>query len=152
MMHSAGRGLAFFLLVGLPLLFGEAARGQQEEPAPFEIRLPPEIRSEQVQAKYFLTGQFGAHGESVKAEPERNAYLIGTSVNHQAAETLKVILYAPGCQIVTIVVPSLSESEKATDVSCEDLSYNLQRKSGAAGTSSQPALRGGNHLHGLLGA
>ena len=46
MMHSTGRGLAFLLLMALPLLFGEASRGQQEEPAPFEIRLPPEIRSE----------------------------------------------------------------------------------------------------------
>src|SRR5208337_4945453 len=121
MIHSTGRGLAFFLLMGLPLHFGEAGRGQGEEPAPFEIRLPPEIRSEQVQAKYFLTGPFGASAELVKAEPERNVYLIGTSVNHQAAKTLKVILYAPGCQIVTIVVPSLSESEKGADVSCEDL-------------------------------
>jgi len=121
MMHSTGRGLAFFLLIGLPLLFGEAGRGQQEEPAPFEIRLPPEIRSEQVQVRYFLTGPFGGQGSFLKAEPEQNAYLIGTSVNHQAAETLKVILYAPGCQIVTIVVPSLSESEKTADVSCEDL-------------------------------
>jgi len=121
MMHSTGRGLAIFLLMGLPLLFGEAAQGQQEEPAPFEIRLPPEIRSEQVQARYFLGGPFGAYGEFVKPEPERSAYLIGTSVNHQAAETLKVILYAPGCQIATIAVPSLSGSEKTADVSCEDL-------------------------------
>jgi hypothetical protein len=121
MTHSIGRGLAFFLLMGLPLLFGEAGRGQQEEPAPFEIRLPPEIRSEQVQAEYFLGGPFGAYEGSVKAETERNAYLIGTSVNHQAAKTLKVILYAPGCQIVTIVVPALSQSERTTDVPCEDL-------------------------------
>jgi hypothetical protein len=121
MMHSTGRGLAFFMLVGLPLLFGEAGRGQQEEPAPFEIRLPPEIRSDQVQASYFLTGPFGSQAGSLKAEPERNVYQIGASVNHQAAETLKVIIYAPGCQIVTIVVPSLSESEKTADVSCEDL-------------------------------
>src|SRR5208337_1307228 len=121
MMHFTGRGLAFFLLMGLPLLLGEAGGGQQEEPAPFEIRLPPEIRSEEVQAKYFLSGPFGCHFTLFFAEPERNAYLIGTSVNHQAAETLKVILYAPGCQIVTIIIPSLSGSEKSTDVSCEDL-------------------------------
>jgi hypothetical protein len=120
-MHSRGRDFAFFLLMGLPLLFGEAGRGQEEEPAPFEIRLPPEIRSEQVQAEYFLTGPFGGQGSFLKVEPERNVYLIGTSVNHQVAETLKVILYAPGCQIVTIAVPSLSGSEKGADVSCEDL-------------------------------
>ena len=121
MMHSTGRGLAFFLLMGLPLIFGEADRGQEEEPAPFEIQLPPEIRSEQVQARYYLTGPFGGYGDLVKAEAESNVYLIGTSVHHQAAETLKVILYAPGCQIVTIVVPSLSGSAKTKEVSCEDL-------------------------------
>jgi hypothetical protein len=121
MIHSTGRGLAIFLLMGLPLLFGGAGRGQQEEPAPFEIRLPPEIRSEQVQARYYLTGLFGGYGDLVKAEAETNGYLIDTSVHHQAAETLKVILYAPGCQIVTIDVPSLSESEKTKEVSCVDL-------------------------------
>jgi hypothetical protein len=121
MIHSAGRGFALFLLLGAPLLLGEAGRGPQEEPAQFEIRLPPEIRSEQVQAKYVLGGPFGVHGEFLKAESERNAYLVGTSVNHQAAESLKIILYAPGCQIVKIVVPSLSASEKSAEISCEDL-------------------------------
>jgi hypothetical protein len=121
MIHSAGGGLALFALMGLPLLFGQAGRGQEAEPAPFEIRLPPEIRSEQVQANYLLTGPFGSQAGSLKAEPERNVYQIAVSVNHQAAETLKLILYAPGCQIVTIVVPSLSESERTADVSCADL-------------------------------
>jgi hypothetical protein len=121
MIHPTGRGLAFLVLLGLPFLLGEAGRGQEEEPAPFEIRLPPEIRSEQVQARYYLTGRFGGSGSFLKAEPERNVYLIDTSVNHQAAETLKVILYAPGCQIVTLAVPSLSGSEKTADVPCEDL-------------------------------
>jgi hypothetical protein len=121
MIHSTGRGLAFFMLMGLPYLLGGAERGQEEEPASFEIRLPSEIRSEQVQAFYYLTGPFGGHGDFLKAEPERNVYLIGTSVNHQAADTLKLIVYAPGCQIVTIKVPSLSESEKTADVPCEDL-------------------------------
>ncbi len=120
-MRFTCRGLAFFLLMGIPLLIGGAGRGQQVEPAPFEIRLPPEIRSEQVQLVYCLTGPFGTYSSFVKSETERNAYLIGTSVNHQAAETLKVILYAPGCQIVTIVVPSISQSEKTAEVSCEDL-------------------------------
>jgi len=121
MVHSARRVLAFLMLLGLPFLLDEAGRGQEEEPPSFEIRLPSEIRSEQVQLTYYLTGPFGSAGSFLKAEPERNAYLIGTSVNHQAAETLKVIFYAPGCQIVTISVQSLSESEKSKDVSCEDL-------------------------------
>jgi hypothetical protein len=121
MIHSKGRAVAFFMFVGLPFLLGEAGRGQEEEPAPFEIRLPPEIRSEQVQASYCLTGPFGTYCDLLKAEPERNVYQIGTSVNHQAAETLKLIVYASGCQIVTTAVPSLSESEKTADVPCEDL-------------------------------
>lgn len=121
MIHSTNRALAFCMLMGLPFLFVEPSWGQKEEPAPFEIRLPSEIRSEQVQARYYLTGRFGSYGGSLKAEPERDAYLIDTSVNHQPAETLKVILYAPGCQIVTLKISSLSGSDKAADVPCEDL-------------------------------
>jgi len=121
-MNHSTRRLASLMFLGLPLLLAVGfSWAQEEEPAPFEIRLPPEIRSEQVQVRYFLTGPFGGLGSFLTAEPEQNAYLIGTSVNHQAAETLKVILYAPGCQIVTIAVPSLSGSEKGADVSCEDL-------------------------------
>ena len=121
MIHSTGRVLAFSLSMCLPFLLSESSRGQSEEPGPFEIRLPSEVRSEQVQIHYFLTGPFGGSGSSLKAEPERNSYLIDTSVNHQAAETLKVIFYAPGCQIVTLSFPSLSDSNKGADVSCEDL-------------------------------
>jgi hypothetical protein len=120
MIRSTVRGFVLLALMGLSLLFGDAGRGQ-EEPTPFEIRLPPEISSDQVQASYSLTGPFGTYVSFLKAEPERNVYQIGTSVNHQAAETLKLILYAPGCQIVTIAVPSLSTSEKTSDVPCEDL-------------------------------
>jgi hypothetical protein len=109
------------MLMGLPLLLAEAGRGQEEEPAAFELRLPSEIRSEEVQATYFLAGPFGAYSGFLKAEPEVNVYRIGTSVNHQAAESLKVIFYAPGCQIVIIVVHSLSASEKNAEVTCEDL-------------------------------
>jgi len=108
------------LAMGLVFIPVES-NGGQNAPAPFEIRLPSEVRSEQVQARYFLTGPFGAHGDFVKAEPERNTYLIETSVNHQSAETLKVILYTPGCQIVTFTVPSSSDFEKGADVTCEDL-------------------------------
>ena len=121
MSHFTKRALAIVALMGLALPLVEAGQGQDKEPAPFEIRLPSEIRSEQVQVHYYLTGPFGGYSGFLKAEPERNSYLIGTSVDHQAAETLKVVLYAPGCQIVTLVVPSLSESNGTAEVSCEDL-------------------------------
>jgi len=112
--------LAVSVLTVLCPFLVKAGLGQQE-PAPFEIRLPSEVRSEQVQVRYFLTGPFGANGGFLKAEPERNSYLIGTSVNHQAADSLRVILYAPGCQIVTLSIGSISEAEKGADVNCEDL-------------------------------
>ena len=121
MSHFKKRAFAIFVLMGLGFLLVEAGRGQEEERAPFEIRLPSEIRSELVQASYCLTGPFGISCDLLKAEPERNSYLIDTSVNHQAAETLKVVLYSPGCQIVTLAVPSLSESNRTAEVSCEDL-------------------------------
>jgi len=108
------------MLMGLCLYLVKAGFGQ-EGPAPFEIRLPPEVRSEQVQVRYYLIGPFGSYGSFLKPEPERNSYQIETSRNHQAMDSLRVILYAPGCQIVTLSVASLSEAEKGADVNCEDL-------------------------------
>ena len=121
MSHFTKRALAIFVLMGLAFLLVKAGRGQEEEPARFEIRLPPEIRSEQVQLGYRLTGPFGSAYGFIKAEPERNSYLIDTSVDHQAADSLLVIMYAPGCQTVMFTVHSLSESDKTREVSCEDL-------------------------------
>ena len=120
MRHFAIPALSVSTLMGL-LFFSAPAGLGQDEPAPFEIRLPSEMRSEQVQVRYSLTGPFGSYGGFLKAEPERSSYLIETSVNHQAADSLRVILYAPGCQIVTLSIASISEAEKGADVNCEDL-------------------------------
>jgi hypothetical protein len=120
MRHFTVQALSVSILMSVLLFSIKPGRGQNETP-PFEIRLPSEVRSEQVQVRYFLTGPFGGNGGFLKAEPERNSYLIETSVNHQAAESLKAILYAPGCQIVTLSVASISEAEKGADVTCEDL-------------------------------
>ena len=120
MRHFAIHALSVFTLIGL-LFFSAHAGLAQDEPAPFEIRLPSQVRSEQVQVRYFLAGPFGANGGFLKPEPERNSYLIETSVNHQAADSLRVILYAPGCQIVTLSIDSVSEAEKGADLNCEDL-------------------------------
>ncbi len=121
MSNSRHVALACIILMSLPFLIVEAGGEQKDGPAPLEIRLPPEIPSEQVQLFYDLTGPFGTHIGLVKAEPERNSYLIDTFVNHQAAETLKVMLYASGCQIVTFTVTPLQDSERERDVTCEDL-------------------------------
>ncbi len=120
MRHFTIPALSVSISMGLLFFSAHAGLGQ-DQPAPFEIRLPSEVRSEQVQVRYYLTGPFGANGGFLKAEPERNSYLIETSVNHQAADSLRVILYAPGCQIVTLSIDSISEAEKGADVNCEDL-------------------------------
>ena len=120
MRQSTAPAFSLSMLMGLFFLAAGAGLGQDQTP-PFEIRLPSEVRSEQVQIRYFLTGPFGANGGFLKPEPERNSYLIETSVNHQAADSLRVILYAPGCQIVTLSIASISDAEKGTDVNCEDL-------------------------------
>jgi len=120
MRHFAIPALSVSIAMGLLFFSAHTGLGQ-DEPAPFEIRLPSEMRSEQVQVRYSLTGPFGSYGGFLKAEPERSSYLIETSVNHQAADSLRVILYAPGCQIVTLSIASISEAEKGADVTCEDL-------------------------------
>ena len=122
MSHPTRRRLALVMFLALPLLVAEGSSlAQQQEAATFEMRLPPEIRSEQVQYVYHLMGPFLNYCGRERAEPERNSYLIETSVDHQAADRLQVILYAPGCQIVTFEVRLSPEEERSREIPCEDL-------------------------------
>jgi len=121
-MNHSTRRLASLMFLGLPLLLAVGfSWAQEEEPAPFEIRLPPEIRSEQVQLFYVLAGPPAGTSGWLKPEPERNSYLIDASVDHHPADSLTAILYAPGCQIMTFTLRSSPESEKTREVYCEDL-------------------------------
>jgi hypothetical protein len=107
--------------IGILLAQGSQAGGQ-EPTGPqqgFKIALPPTVKSEQVEIQYFLTGAFGGYGSFIRAKPGIQEYQIDMMFEGQPANTLKAIVLAPGCQIVTISVPLLSSSSRKADFACQ---------------------------------
>jgi hypothetical protein len=124
MSRSKRRLIAPLMLLGLACIvvdLGGLCGAQGNEPAPFEIRLPPEIRSEQVQYVYHLTGPSLNFSSLGRTEPERSSYLIPTLVDRHTADRVQVIVYARGCQIVTLDVHLPVEAEQTTEIPCADL-------------------------------
>jgi hypothetical protein len=88
---------------------------------PFAVDFPQVVDIGKVQAQYFSEGSFGGYGESVVEKSGEHRILLHTGVKGTPAESLKAILYAPGCQIVTIDVPNLAESSHQSDFKCRPL-------------------------------
>jgi hypothetical protein len=97
----------------------ETGRLQDQSKQGFVISLPPNIKSEQVQIVYFLTGTFGGYGMSARPEPGTQEYVITATFDGTPAETLKALVYAPGCQIAKISVSSLLVSTRETSFTCQ---------------------------------
>jgi hypothetical protein len=66
------------------------------------IELPPEIRSETVQIKYSMRGSFGGVGGFIDPKPGLRTIRVNASNDEgQAATSIKLIVYAPGCDFMT---------------------------------------------------
>jgi hypothetical protein len=66
-----------------------------------DITLPPDVPSEKVDIHYFMTGTFGGYGSFVRQQPNLHSYQIEGSVDGKPAAGMKILVYAPGCGIVT---------------------------------------------------
>ncbi len=104
-------GIVLFLSTGLLAI--SQAIDSQGSPT-IRLYLPPGIPSNSVQINYFMTGPFGGYGGFVTPESGRSAYEIVAAVDGKPAERLKLIAYAPRCQIETldIQVQSLTISQQ----------------------------------------
>jgi hypothetical protein len=66
------------------------------------IELPPEVRSEAVQIKYSMTGSFGGVGGYIDPKPGLRTIRVNASNDEgKAATSIKIIVYAPGCDFMT---------------------------------------------------
>jgi hypothetical protein len=77
------------------------------------ISLPPDILSETVQISYFLVGPFGGYGGYAAQRTGVHSYEIPTMVDGKAATEIRIIVYAPGCEIHQFVI-SLAEHSRVT--------------------------------------
>jgi hypothetical protein len=84
----------------------------------FVIGVDPSVKAEELQVRYFLTGDFGGFGGFQSDRRGEHAVLIRTEVQGKPARSLKAALYAPGCQIQTISVVDLSVSDTQGGFHC----------------------------------
>jgi hypothetical protein len=83
------------------------------------ISLPPDMLSETVQISYFLIGPFGGHGGYATGRAGVHSYEIPALAEGKAATEIRMIVYAPGCEIQTFVIPLAGDSRVSQEFPCQ---------------------------------
>src|SRR5579864_6108132 len=65
------------------------------------IVLPPGIPSETTRITYALVGSFGSHGQTTEIAANETSYTIATSVDGKPADSVQIVVWAPGCETRT---------------------------------------------------
>jgi hypothetical protein len=128
--------------LGLPLPVRCQALTEQARRA-FAVGFPESVDIRRVQVRYFLTGTFGGYGEYAFEQSGAHRILLHTESKGIPANSLKAILFAPGCQIVTAEVPDLGKSSGEMRFQCRSLptvSFKGRIVSAAPVTNLQPVV------------
>jgi len=115
--------LAFAILLGIAALQSLALQtaSTPQTSAPVCILLPPDIRSETVQIRYFMSGPFGGYASFEEPRPSLRSYQIKSSMDDKAATQIKVLVYAPGCRIQRFDLLLAETEERKEEFSCQTL-------------------------------
>jgi hypothetical protein len=112
---------AFAMLVGLAILLPRTAEAtMQAEASPsVSVSLPPNVPSDTVQISYFLIGPFGGYSGYTPQRAGLGSYEIPTGVEGQAATEVRMIIFAPGCEIQKLVIPLAGASSVSQEFLCQ---------------------------------
>lgn len=130
--------LAFALFLVLPA-FCLAQQAASEDIFTISVNAP--TLAKDVQARYLLTDDAGKHLSNTTTQADGNNIVVKGATQGKSPRSLKAILYAPGCQFVTISVDDLSSNRQA-EFQCQKLSTVELRGKAAASALAQPALAG----------
>ena len=83
------------------------------------VSLPSSVPSETVQISYFLVGPFGGYGGYTEKRAGVSSYQIPAAVEGKAATEIRMIVYAPGCEIQTFVFPLTDDSRASQEFPCQ---------------------------------
>jgi hypothetical protein len=135
----ASAPLALAVIAGMAVLPSSAS---QRSPSPkvspsVSILLPPDIPSETVQIAYYLIGPFrgyetytdkqaGLHSYEIATSEPEVVSLLNQSVEHETdrkaesglATQIKIIVYAPGCEIQTFDLPLTVDARVKEEFAC----------------------------------
>jgi hypothetical protein len=136
---AAAVPLALAVIVGVAVLPNWAS---QTSPSPkvspsVSVLLPPDIPSETVQIAYYLIGPFGGsetytdkqaglHSYEIATSEPETVSLLSQSVENETgrkaqsgpATQIKIIVYAPGCEIQTFDLPLTIDSRVKEEFDC----------------------------------
>ncbi|HEV2400181.1 MAG TPA: hypothetical protein VGS27_24800 [Candidatus Sulfotelmatobacter sp.] len=118
-----GLGIVLFLSTGL---FATSQDTYSQESPTVRVDLPPGISPNDVHINYFMTGPFGGYGGFVTPARDRLSYQIIAAVDGKLAERVKLIAYAPGCQIETLDIQVQSQTV-SRQLSCVPLAQTILR-------------------------
>src|SRR6266404_1573182 len=112
--------------LGVALAFCSVAQEREKEAIPIELE--PEIRTESVHVKYFLSGSFGGYGGFIDgANPSAAALSVPIYQDGQRAKSLKAIVYSKGCEIETIDLNPIPRDPAPYRFKCRKLGTVLMR-------------------------
>ena len=114
------RALLRMLIANLILLWTASTALAQAQGArrPFLVTLPPDVPSETVHINYVLGGRFGAHGDYARPKANADSYSIPTSVEGQPAESIQMVVWAPGCETRTFNVKLPERDNNELEFGC----------------------------------
>jgi hypothetical protein len=68
---------------------------------------------------FFLVGPFGGYGAYAASQAGVHSYHIPAVVEGKAATEIRMIIYAPGCEIQTFVIPLTQDSKVSQEFLCQ---------------------------------
>ncbi len=107
------------LLLAIP---GKAQAPPDSDPAPLvTISLPTSVTSDTVQIRYFLIGPFGGRSDYVKSGVGLRSYQIRAYPEQKAAQSVKIVIYAPACEFQTLDLAFSGNKDRQEDFVCRPL-------------------------------
>jgi hypothetical protein len=113
--------LGMISALGALYLWAAQTPGNLENSPSILMSLPPEIPSEDVAIRYFMTGPFGGYGSFVEPKSSLHSYEIIASSKNQRATSIKIIVYAAGCMFQTFQFDLRQAQQGSTHFVCETL-------------------------------
>lgn len=109
------------ILLALLLVSVSAAAQSNPSPDVFTINVTPPVSPQDIQVRYFLSGDPAVQQASSVASPGDRKIVVDTTVAGKQARGFRAILFAPGCQIVTISADNLASSPREAEFKCQKL-------------------------------
>jgi hypothetical protein len=111
-------GFVFALFLVLPVFL--AAQTSSSEDV-FTISVAAPTLPQDVQVRYFLSGDPAVQQSGSIAKPDDDRIVIKTGVAGKPARGIRAIMYSPGCQFATISADDLASSTRQADFHCQKL-------------------------------